>query len=170
MSVEVRKNRGGSRYPISGVEMDWVENTKDLIKRHSLDAEIIEHKWWGKESEGVSEKLGVPLKNVIKGLVCIFGRNFVLAMICGDDRLNLDKLSKMLGTEAKLARAKDLEAIGFEVGGVPAIGSRLKTVVDKKVLERDFIIGSAGSPYAGIRMRPSDLVRLNDALVDDIAE
>ena len=28
--------------------MRWVENTKSLIREHSLDAEIIEHEWWGK--------------------------------------------------------------------------------------------------------------------------
>ena len=150
--------------------MNWVENTKNLIKRHTLDAEVIEHKWWGKDSGEVSEKLGVPLENVIKGLLCICSGNFVLAIMCGDDRLDLGKLSMALGKKFELARAKDIKAIGFEMGGVPAIGSGLKTVVDKKVLEKGFIIGSAGSPYAGIRMKPLDLVRLNDALIADIVE
>jgi prolyl-tRNA editing enzyme YbaK/EbsC (Cys-tRNA(Pro) deacylase) len=67
-----------------------------------------------------------------------------------------------------LGRARDLRAIGFDIGGVPAIGSGLKTVVDKRILERSFIIGSAGSPYVGIRMRPLCLVKTNRAIVGNI--
>ena len=148
--------------------MRWVENTKSLISEHSLDAEIIEHEWWGKDSSKVSEALGVPLKNVIKGLVCFYDNNPVLTVICGDDRLDLEKISRILRANVRLGRAKDLKAIGFQIGGVPAIGSGLKTIVDKKVLERGFIIGSAGSPYVGIKMKPPDLIKINNAIVDDI--
>jgi len=145
-----------------------VENTKSLMRKHGLDAEIIEHEWWGKDSIKVSEALGVPLKNVIKGLVCFYDNNPVLTVICGDDNLDLEKISRVVGANVRLGRAKDLKAIGFNVGGVPAIGSGLETIVDKKVLERGFIVGSAGSPYTGIKMKPSDLVNINNATVDDI--
>jgi len=93
----------------------------------------------------VSEALGVPLKNVIKGLVCFYDNNPVLVVVCGDDRLDLEKVSRILGANVRLGRAKDLKAIDFKMGGVPAVGSGLKTIVDKKVLERGFIVGSAGS-------------------------
>lgn len=149
--------------------MKWVENTKSLIREHNLDAEIIEHDWWGKDSIKVSEALRVPLKNVIKGLVCFYDNSPVLAVICGDDRLDLEKVSRILRANVRLGRAKDLKAIGFKIGGVPAIGSGLKTIVDKKVLERGFIVGSAGSPYVGIKMKSSDLVKMNNAIVDDIS-
>jgi len=147
----------------------WVENTKTLMRKHSLDAEIIEHEWWGKDSIKVSEALSVPLKNVIKGLVCFYNNNPVLAVICGDDRLDLEKISRVVRVNVRLGRAKELKAIGFQIGGVPAIGSGLKTIVDKKVLERAFIVGSAGSPYIGIKMKPLDLVKMNNAIVDDIS-
>jgi len=149
--------------------LKWVENTKKLIMKHNLDAEIIEHEWWGKDSSKVSESLGVPLKNVIKGLVCFYDNNPVLTVICGDDRLDLEKISRILRVNVRLGRAKDLKALGFQIGGVPAIGSGLKTIVDEKVLERGFIIGSAGLPYVGIKLKPSDLVKINNAIVDDIS-
>ena len=150
--------------------MDWVENTKRLIKWEGIEAELLEHKEWGKDSTVVSAFLKVPLKNVLKAIVCLSREGPLLAVICGDDRLDLKKLGKLTDVSVRLGKAKELGELGFRVGGVPAVGSGLRTFVDMRVLERSFVIGSAGSPYAGIRLKPHDLVCLNKATVADLSE
>jgi prolyl-tRNA editing enzyme YbaK/EbsC (Cys-tRNA(Pro) deacylase) len=150
--------------------MTWVEKTKRIVEREGLEAELFEHKEWGKDSKVVSALLKVPLANVIKGIVCFSRDGPLLAVLCGDKRLDLDKLGGLMDVDVRLGKAREVEKLGFEIGGVPAVGSGLRTFVDRKVLAKSYIIGSAGSPYVGIRLKPSDLVRLNKATVADISE
>ena len=152
------------------VFMKWVEKTRCIVEREGIEAELFEHKEWGKDSRVVSAFLNVPLANVVKGLVCFSREGPLLVVVCGDERLDLDKLGRLTDVSVRLGRAKEVEGLGFEVGGVPAIGSGLRIFVDRKVLARSFIVGSAGSPYVGIRLKPSDLVRLNNATVADLSE
>ncbi|MEM3693921.1 MAG: YbaK/EbsC family protein [Candidatus Bathyarchaeia archaeon] len=147
---------------------NWVEHTKQLIERHGIDAQILEHKEWGKESQTVAKALGVPVTNIIKALLCFSNGKPLLAIILGDDRLDLAKLGALLHANVRLGRARELESLGFTVGGIPAVGSGLRSFVDARVLQREFVIGSAGSPYVGIRLKPSDLVKLNGSVVADL--
>jgi len=77
-------------------------------------------------------------------------------------------LEKITGKKVTLARAKDIKKMGFEFGGIPCIGSDLKMIVDQKVLKEEYVFGSAGSPYVGIKIKTKDLVKLNSAEVFDI--
>lgn len=147
---------------------NWVEHTKQLIERNGIDAQILEHKEWGKESQTVAKALGVPVTNIIKALLCFSDGKPLLAIILGDNRLDLAKLGALLHANVRLGRAREMESLGFTVGGIPAVGSGLRSLVDARVLQREFVIGSAGSPYVGIRLKPSDLVKLNGSVVADL--
>ncbi|MCD6467548.1 MAG: hypothetical protein J7L10_06485 [Methanomicrobia archaeon] len=148
--------------------MDYVKNTKKIIEREKIEAEIKEHKIWGKKSEKVSEIFGVDLKNVIKSILVFLDDIPFLIVLQGNKLLDLKKLEKITGKKVTLARAKDIKKMGFEFGGIPCIGSDLKMIVDQKVLKEEYVFGSAGSPYVGIKIKTKDLVKLNSAEVFDI--
>jgi len=150
--------------------MDWVENTRGLIERERLEAELVEHEEWGKDSRVVSEALNVPVENVLKVLVCFSRRGPLLAVLTGDRRLDLDKLSKAARENVRLGRAREVEALGFLLGGVPVVGSGIRTIVDRKVLQQRYVVGSAGSPYVGVKLKPEDLVRINRATVTELSD
>lgn len=148
--------------------MDYVRNTKKIIEREEIEAEIKKHKIWGKKSEKVSEIFGIALKNVIKSILVFLDEIPFLIVLQGDKLLDLKELEKITGKKVTLARAKDIKKMGFEFGGIPCVGSNLKMIVDQKVLNEEYVVGSAGSPYAGIKIKPKDLVKLNSAEVFDI--
>lgn len=148
--------------------MNYVENTRRIVEREGIDAEIREHERWGKRSEVIAELFDMPLKHVIKSLLVFLDDAPSLAVLPGDTRLDLEKIEKKIGKKSKLARAKDIKELGFAFGGIPCIGSGLPVIVDEKILSEERVVGSAGSPYVGIDIRPKDLVRLNDAEVLDI--
>jgi len=148
--------------------MDYVKNTKKIIKREKIEAEIKGHRKWGKESKRVSEIFGIELKNVIKSILVFSDEIPSLVILQGNKLLDLKKLEKITGKKVTLAKAKDIKKLGFEFGGIPCIGSGLKVIVDSKVLEEDYVVGSAGSPYVGIRIKPKDIVGLNSAKILDI--
>jgi len=148
--------------------MDYVRNTKKIIEREEIEAEIKKHKIWGKKSEKVSEIFGIALKNVIKSILVFLDEIPFLIVLQGDKLLDLKELEKITGKKVTLARAKDIKKMGFEFGGIPCVGSNLKMIVDQKVLNEEYVVGSAGSPYVGIKIKPKDLVKLNSAEVFDI--
>jgi len=148
--------------------MDYVKNTKKIIEREEIGAEIKKHKIWGKKSEKVSEIFGIALKNVIKSILVFLDEIPFLIVLQGDKLLDLKELEKITGKKVTLARAGDIKKMGFEFGGIPCIGSNLKMIVDQKVLNEEYVVGSAGSPYVGIKIKPKDLVKLNSAEVLDI--
>jgi prolyl-tRNA editing enzyme YbaK/EbsC (Cys-tRNA(Pro) deacylase) len=148
--------------------MDYVEKTRKIIKREKLDAEIRTHSQWGKESTVIAEIFEIPLKNVIKSLLIFLDEAPTLAVLQGDLILDLEKIRKKTGKKVRLARVKDIKKLGFTFGGIPSIGSELPMIVDERVLHERYIVGSAGSPYAGIKIAPKDLVRLNGAEVFSI--
>ena len=148
--------------------MNYVKRTKKIIDKEKIEAEIKEHELWGKESEKVSEIFDIELKNVIKSLLVFLDETPSLVVLQGDKLLDLKKLEKITRKKVALARVKNIKKLGFEFGGIPCIGSELKMIVDRKVLDEETVIGSAGSPYVGIKIKSKDLVRLNSAEVFDI--
>jgi prolyl-tRNA editing enzyme YbaK/EbsC (Cys-tRNA(Pro) deacylase) len=148
--------------------MDYIKNTKMIIEKEKIEAEIKEHKKWGKESETISKIFGIALKNVIKALLVFLDETPSLIVLQGNKLLDLKKLERITGTKVTLARVRDIKKLGFQFGGIPCIGSGLKMIVDRKILDEEFVVGSAGSPYVGIKIKPKDLVRLNSAEVFDI--
>jgi len=148
--------------------MDYVKNTKKIIEREEIEAEIKKHKIWGKKSEKVSEIFGIALKNVIKSILVFLDEIPFLIVLQGDKLLDLKELEKITGKKVTLARARNIRKMGFEFGGIPCVGSNLKMIVDQKVLNEKYVVGSAGSPYVGIKIKPKDLVKLNSAEVLDI--
>ncbi len=150
--------------------MKHVQRTKTLIRKKGIDAEVREHEEWGKESEKVAEIFDVPLKHVIKSLLVFLDDTPCLTVLQGNTRLDTKKVEEITGKKVKMARAKDIKELGFEFGGIPCLGSDLPMIVDKNVMEAEFVVGSAGSPYVGIKIRPMDLVTLNDAEVAHICK
>jgi len=64
-----------------------------------------------------------------------------LAIVDGESKVSLEKIKRHFG-EVRLATPEEVRKItGFEVGGVPPVGIEVKTTVDPKVLENEFVIG-----------------------------
>lgn len=87
----------------------------------------------------------------------------ILVVASGANRVNLDKLSILVGEPVSLADPAFVrEATGFVIGGVPPIGHQRKmsTFLDEDLMDHSEIWAAAGTPYAVFRLRPADLPRL----------
>jgi len=60
-----------------------------------------------------------------------------------------------------MAKPEDIEnMLGFAVGGVPAVifsEKGIRTYVDENVLSLDYVVGSGGTPFHGMKFNPSQL-------------
>jgi prolyl-tRNA editing enzyme YbaK/EbsC (Cys-tRNA(Pro) deacylase) len=109
-------------------------------------------------------------KNIIKSLVFMTEKEGpVLIIIDGSSKVDIKKLEMLFGS-SRLANPTEVKKYtGYEIGGVPPVGVKIKTYVDPKVLENNFVYGGGGSSYKLCRIDPKRIVEFQEAKVISIA-
>jgi Cys-tRNA(Pro)/Cys-tRNA(Cys) deacylase len=128
-------------------------------------------------AEGVAEDLGVPLAQVVKAMIVQRANNqFALVVIPGDQQLSLKKVGAALKDKAvSMAQSRDVQRVtGYQVGAVSVLGFRrpdLPTYLDRRVLDLEQAVISAGRPDLGLALSPADLPRaLEDSHFGDYCQ
>ncbi len=107
---------------------------------------------------------------IIKSLLFISEKEPILVIVNGKSRVDINKLSKHFGS-VRLATPEEVKEItGYEVGAVPPIGVKVHTIVDPRVLEKDFVIGGGGAIDKLLKLDPRKIVEYQKAEVIDISK
>jgi Cys-tRNA(Pro)/Cys-tRNA(Cys) deacylase len=144
---------------------DGVARAQVLLRAAGIDAEVIEHPGVdGSRSEDAARALGVGVGDVIKCLILLSRKcEPVAAVVGGDRRLDVKALEAASGMKKlSMAPAAEIERLtGFKAGGVPpvAVLGKMAAFIDSALLDKLFIIGSGGSPRAGLKVSPAALVK-----------
>jgi len=150
-----------------------LRKVKDLIKEIGINGEIIYHELSGRKTEDAEKALKVPRKYILKSLLFKSKDKYVAAIVTGNKRVNVRRLEKISGLKKlRLATPDEIKAFtGFKIGGVPpfVFYKLCPTFVDKEVMERDYVIGAAGSEYCGIKFSP-EIFRKIGFIVREIGE
>lgn len=120
--------------------------------------------------------VGCEVGAIVKSLVFVAvhsddTREPVLALVCGDNRADLDALAAVLGASIEKADAKTVkEATGYSIGGVPPVGhpAPVRTVVDRDLLRFETVWSAAGSAYDVFPASPQQLVEWAGGELADI--
>ena len=110
--------------------------------------------------------VGVEVGAIVKSLVFVAVHNDerrepVLALVCGDNRADLDALAAVVGARIEKADANTVkQATGYSIGGVPPLGhpAPVHTVVDRELLRFETVWSAAGSAYDVFPATPQQLV------------
>jgi Cys-tRNA(Pro) deacylase len=117
--------------------------------------------------------IGVDLGQIVKSLVFCVDGEVVVALVCGDNRLDEAKLARAAGgTEAWREDPETVrDATGFPIGSVPPFGHRepLRVFVDRDLLEFDELWAAAGTASSNFAIAPDALVRATGGIVCDLA-
>ena len=119
-----------------------------------------------------AEALGVPESNIIKTIIAIDNSRTYACIIPGDRKLDLDKLSRLVGGSPRIAKPREvLERTGYKVGGVPpiALPEDVIVIMDERVLKMEKAIGGGGDEYSLLEFTPRDLLKIRNVLVADIS-
>ena len=109
-------------------------------------------------------------RQIIKSLVLISEKGPILAIVDGESKVSLEKIKQHFG-EVRLATPEEVkEVTGFEVGGVPPVGIEIKTIVDPRVLENEFVIGGGGRIDKLCKLSPKKIVEYQKAEIIEIRE
>ena len=145
------------------------QTVRKFIKEHNIDAEIIEHEASGLTSKNASDVHGIGLDKIVKTLLFVGKNNENVVVIClGKDRVDIKKIGLK---KSHLATKEELsEILKSEPGGVPpiALPENIKKFLDKNVIGKDFVIGSAGSEFTGLKISPKDILKYSNAQVVNI--
>lgn len=147
-------------------------NFKDLVeklkKEKINDLKLIKHKAMFDVDDYIAE-LGISYENGVSTLIFKSEKGYIGIYRRDDRKVDTGKLKKLLNNK-KLEKASSQEVennFNFTVGSVGVYHKNLKYVMDKKLLEKDFINGGAGDPTYDIRLKPVDLQKLSKATILD---
>lgn len=151
------------------------ERVAAFIAEHGLDAEIIGTPEAVPTVETAAMALGVEVDQIIKTLVFVDSQDrLVIAIACGTGKVDRRKLADVAGaSKLKLARADlVLETTGYAPGGVAPVGLPVgvAVIVDERVAAQNVVYGGSGTDLHMMRIRTSDVIRLNGALVAEILQ
>ena len=134
-----------------------------------LGGEIINAGKPVKTVEQAVKATGSRPEQIIKSLLFISEKEGpILVIVDGESKVDLNKLEKMFG-KVRLATPEEVKQItGFEVGALPPVGIKVKTIVDRKVLENEFVIGGGGRIDRLSKLNPGKIVEYQNAIIVDV--
>ena len=117
--------------------------------------------------------LKVPLEQILKTLLFVDANgDYVVAIAGGILRIDRAQLSQVSGlVRPRIATPEEvLEITGYPAGGVAPLGfiRGVRVIVDTRVLELPVAFGGGGREDVLLRVDPSVVVRLNNAVVAPI--
>jgi len=117
--------------------------------------------------------IGTTVERIVKSLIFAAGDQPVLVLASGPNRVDLEKVGKLVGAKLRRATADEVRGwTGFAIGGVPPVGhtQRVNTFLDEDLLRYDVVWAAAGTPNAVFAIQPNELVRITDAQVAEVAQ
>jgi Cys-tRNA(Pro) deacylase len=147
----------------------------DLLKSAGCDYEIRVFKQPAHKARQAANLLGCPLGAVVKSLVFETDHqtDFLLVLVSGQNRVDTQKLSKILGWKVRPAEiTKVLELTGYPVGAVPPFGIKntCKVIIDADLMVHERLWGAAGDTNILVSFSPVILKELTGGLVCDISQ
>ena len=153
--------------------MRGVEEVKTYMEENSINGEIIMFKAeQAKTSASAAEHLGCEVAQIAKSIV-LKAENPILVILSGDMRVDLKKLSEVIGEKAKLASPEYVsEEVGFIIGGVPPMGfdRPVRILIDKSIERFSEVFSSGGSRDSILKIDVNELKNVVKGEIVDVSK
>ena len=124
-------------------------------------------------SEEAAKIRDTSLEQSAKALVMQADEEFILVVVRGDRRVNIDKLREQLNAKRLAMASKDSvkAKTGIEVGGIPPFGSKMgmSTYFDQDLQQLKEIAFNAGRHDRSVVMEVDDFLRLEKPKIVDLS-
>ena len=134
-----------------------------LLDEHHAEYQIKNHPP-ARTSEESALHRGESLKIGAKAMLLRADTGFVMAVLPADRKINSNNLKKVLSVKSlRFATPEELKEITCLVpGSVPPFGSlfNIPMLVDKSLLEEEYMAFNAGSLEKSIKMKTGDYVKI----------
>ncbi|MBU0757019.1 MAG: tyrosine--tRNA ligase [Nanoarchaeota archaeon] len=149
---------------------DTIAEIETIIAEKELKAEIIRHPHRAVRNLQDHLELHKDKPDHVLKVLCMVSKGKPLAVIAsGEVEIDTKKLCKIgKFKEVRMANKEELFSLfGREPGGVDVltIPKEIPLFADKKLFEKNEVIGSAGSPYAGLKIDPKEILKIRKPVV-----
>ena len=143
-----------------------------FITKNSIDARVLVFETSCHSVEEAAASANASVDQFVKNICTVdLNGHLVVSIIRGKDKLDLKKVSALVGSKLRFATPEEiLEKTGYPAGGTPSFGYSAKFFIDKKVLEMPLVYSGGGSTTALTQVKPSEICRLNNPTIDYITK
>jgi len=138
------------------------------LKENNSDAELLIFDKSCHSVEEAANTAKVDPTNFIKSICMIDSKeDLIVAIVKGEDRASTGRVSKSLNIDRpRVATPEEMiKKTGYPCGGTPPFGYQAIFLIDPKVMEKGIVYGGGGSEYSLVRVKTSELLRLNNGKV-----
>lgn len=148
-----------------------VQQYSESLTALGIEHTILEHPLLV-EVEDVQKYLGFTLAEAGAMIIMKADDSFIAVMRRGDCKLDFKKIKKVTKvTNLRVATGEEFEEItGVPQGAAHVLYPKLRTLIDKKVMEKEYINAGSGSLTFTFRYKTKDLKKLPTAELVDISE
>jgi prolyl-tRNA editing enzyme YbaK/EbsC (Cys-tRNA(Pro) deacylase) len=144
----------------------------DAMRAAGVSIDVTHFPEGTRTAKDAAAAIGCDVGAIVKSLVFVVdGVGAVLALTSGANRVDLERLGRHFGGDARQATPQEArDATGYAVGGTPPFGhpAQLPTVCDPALLRFDEVWAAAGTPETVFPLAPAQLVALSGADVLDV--
>lgn len=144
----------------------------ESLKKLGVKNKILEHPS-SRSIDEVITSLGKTRSDSAATLVMKAGNDFVSIIRRDDCKLNTKRVKKLLGVDSlRIATDEEFtEITGLKPGAAIYFNKNItKILIDKKVLEKEFIVGGSGSFSFSISHKTSDLIKIPESQIVDVCD
>lgn len=141
------------------------------LTKIGIEHSVIEHPSIKNPAE-VMKHLGLPLSDALPTLIMKADNNFVAVVRRGGTQLHTKQLKKELGVKnLRLANEEEFTRLtNVPVGAAQVYNPGLKTILDKKIFDSEYLYGGSGTFTETIKYKTEDLKKIPGSIVVSIAE
>ncbi len=151
-----------------------VRRVEAIIRERQLSAQVILHPTTLiRNLESHLKLYGGTADQVLKCLCFMSRGKPLVVMASGEIRIDMKKLEKLSDIkDCRMATPQELEK---EFGRIPGsidpltIPENIPVFADEKLFQKEWVVGSAGSPYAGLKIAPKEILKVRNVKIADLA-
>jgi prolyl-tRNA editing enzyme YbaK/EbsC (Cys-tRNA(Pro) deacylase) len=146
----------------------YEQKFNNYIKKNKINGE---HLIFEKSCHTVKEAANAingKVEDLVKNICLIDkNKNIITAIIKGENRVSTKKIAKELNINIPQIATPNqiLEKTGYPCGGIPSFGYKALFLIDKKVMQKEYIYTSGGSTRSLFKIKTIDLKKANNAKI-----
>ncbi|MEM2121545.1 MAG: YbaK/EbsC family protein [Candidatus Woesearchaeota archaeon] len=146
------------------------EKLRNFMKEHNIFAEFFSFEESCHSVKEAAQRINAEKNEIIKNICFIDDKGeIIVAIVRGNDGISSSKIMKLLSTNIRMMTPEEIiEKTGYPCGGVPSFGFKALFLIDKKVMEKDFVYTSGGSENSLIKISTKQLQNANNGRIADI--
>lgn len=147
---------------------NYEEKIKQYIKDNNIKAEHLVFQQSCHSVADAAKAVNANPEDFVKNICIIDSKNnLIVAIVKGENKVDLNKISKLLNIERPRMATPDeiLEKTKYPCGGTPSFGYHATFLIDEQVMEKEFVYSGGGSENSLIKVSTKELQKANNGKI-----